>query len=231
MAAKAGERARKTGDFRCYSCHHQVRVTEGERFPDCHNCGNDSYDSRSDERGNAASSLADLRIGTSGWHYPSWWASFFPAGLKKKDALDLNMARTEIDLAALRLSMREGDDGWEAGVVAAAYRQEKADRLLQSGAVESLDAWEPLNTSFHRSLVAACPSRWLLRVREMLGEQVERYRRASVYRERAERNFLEEHKQIADAVLARDEERACRLVVEHYARTADGLLPLLRSRA
>src|ERR1700712_5690260 len=28
-----------------------------------------------------------LRIGTSGWHYQSWWGPFFPDGLKKKDAL------------------------------------------------------------------------------------------------------------------------------------------------
>ncbi|MCT7374216.1 GntR family transcriptional regulator [Chelativorans salis] len=155
---------------------------------------------------------------------------FQVAPLDAAEFLDLNTARIEIDLSALRLSIRAGDGGWEGGVVAAAYRLEKADGLVQSGAQESLDDWERLNKLFHRSLVA-CPSRWLLRMREMLGEQVERYRRASVYRERTERNLIEEHRQIAEAVLARDEERACRLLAEHYTRTADGLLTLLRSRA
>jgi uncharacterized protein YecE (DUF72 family) len=31
--------------------------------------------------------MGDLRIGTSGWHYDSWWGPFFPVGVKKRDAL------------------------------------------------------------------------------------------------------------------------------------------------
>lgn len=32
-------------------------------------------------------------IGTSGWHYESWWGSFFPEGTKKKDALSYYASR------------------------------------------------------------------------------------------------------------------------------------------
>jgi uncharacterized protein YecE (DUF72 family) len=31
--------------------------------------------------------MGELRIGTSGWHYASWWGPFFPADIRKKDAL------------------------------------------------------------------------------------------------------------------------------------------------
>ena len=31
--------------------------------------------------------MSEVRIGTSGWHYGSWWGPFFPQDLKKKDAL------------------------------------------------------------------------------------------------------------------------------------------------
>lgn len=31
--------------------------------------------------------LPELRIGTSGWHYSSWWGPFYPPDVKKKDAL------------------------------------------------------------------------------------------------------------------------------------------------
>jgi uncharacterized protein YecE (DUF72 family) len=31
--------------------------------------------------------MSEVRIGTSGWHYQSWWGPFFPEGVKKKDAL------------------------------------------------------------------------------------------------------------------------------------------------
>jgi Zn finger protein HypA/HybF involved in hydrogenase expression len=55
MAAHAGEKARETGDFRCEKCHHQVHVTEGDRIPDCPNCGNDTFDTRYHEPGNKSS--------------------------------------------------------------------------------------------------------------------------------------------------------------------------------
>jgi ribosomal protein L37AE/L43A len=55
MAATAGERARKTGDFRCEKCHNQVHVKAGEKIPKCPKCGNDSFDTRVHEPGNKSS--------------------------------------------------------------------------------------------------------------------------------------------------------------------------------
>lgn len=152
---------------------------------------------------------------------------FRVAPLNAADFMDLNLARIEVELPALRLSIQHGDEAWEASIVAAAYRLEKADRLLAASDAAMLDAWESLNTTFHRTLVSACPSRWLLRMRDILNDQSDRYRRASVYRERMQRNLLEEHRAIAEAVLARDEERACRLVKGHYERTGEGLVRVL----
>ncbi|HJW78066.1 MAG TPA: DUF72 domain-containing protein, partial [Beijerinckiaceae bacterium] len=37
--------------------------------------------------------MPEARIGTSGWHYDSWWGPFFPEGLRKKDALDFYATR------------------------------------------------------------------------------------------------------------------------------------------
>jgi uncharacterized protein YecE (DUF72 family) len=38
-------------------------------------------------QGQKSRSKADLRIGTSGWHYRDWWGPFYPEAVKKKDAL------------------------------------------------------------------------------------------------------------------------------------------------
>lgn len=46
MAAKAGEKARESGDFRCEKCHQQTRVNKGHAIPKCPNCGNDTFDTR-----------------------------------------------------------------------------------------------------------------------------------------------------------------------------------------
>lgn len=132
---------------------------------------------------------------------------------------DLNIARTALEKEALRLSLRKGDDDWEASVVAAAYRMDKEDRALQAGGLASLDEWERANGNFHLAMVAACGSQWLLKVRRSLHDQCERYRRASVGIRRGRRDLRSEHAAIAEAVIARDADRACALTEEHFATT------------
>jgi Zn finger protein HypA/HybF involved in hydrogenase expression len=56
MSAHAGEKAEKTGDFRCEKCHHSTHVTEGHKIPKCPKCGNDTYSTRVREPGNKSSS-------------------------------------------------------------------------------------------------------------------------------------------------------------------------------
>jgi GntR family transcriptional regulator, carbon starvation induced regulator len=136
---------------------------------------------------------------------------------------DLNIARTALEKEALRLSIRNGDEDWEAGVVSAAYRMRKADAELARSAEQTLDRWEATNEAFHLAMVAACGSNWLLRIRKNLHDQCERYRRTSVYMRRAKRDLLAEHQAIAEAVLARDAEAACALTAAHYAATAGNL--------
>jgi GntR family carbon starvation induced transcriptional regulator len=147
---------------------------------------------------------------------------FQVAPLDMREFIDLNIARTEVELSALRLSIRRGDASWEAGIVAAAYLMRKADQEFGSQHGQSLDAWETANREFHSALVASCPSQWLLRVRAMLNEKLERYRRAAV-QGCAQRDLDSEHAAIADAVLSRDEALSLSLLERHFARTVESL--------
>jgi GntR family transcriptional regulator, carbon starvation induced regulator len=135
---------------------------------------------------------------------------------------DLNIARTALEREALRLSLTNGDEAWEAGVVSAGYRMQKADATLSSGPPD-LDRWEAANEAFHLATVAACGSNWLLRLRKTLHDQCERYRRASVYLRRGSRNLAAEHDAILQAVLSRDIQAACDLTDAHYGATAANL--------
>lgn len=135
---------------------------------------------------------------------------------------DLNVARTAVEREALRLAMTQGDEAWEAGVVSAAYRMQKADAALSGGNLE-LDRWEAVNEAFHFAMVAACGSNWLLRIRKSLHDQCERYRRASVYLRRGTRDLGAEHAAISRAVLARDVAAAADLTGAHFAATAENL--------
>jgi predicted RNA-binding Zn-ribbon protein involved in translation (DUF1610 family) len=55
MAALAGEQAREGGTFPCQNCNNRVRVIKGQTIPKCPNCGNDSYDERTDENSGRSS--------------------------------------------------------------------------------------------------------------------------------------------------------------------------------
>ena len=81
------------------------------------------------------------------------------------------------------------------------------------------DAWTDAHRDFHRVLVEACGSAWLLRFREVLSDQSERYRRLSVL-EKPDRDVAQEHRRLAEAVLARDAERAVEYLAAHYRLTA-----------
>ena len=140
---------------------------------------------------------------------------------------DLNVARTAIEREALRLSIARGDDAWEAGIVAAGYLMAKEDAALSATADEVTDRWEAANTAFHTAMVAACGSRWLLKLRAGLHDQCARYRRASVFQKRGERDLGAEHRAIAEAVLARDADLACNLTERHFALTASSLFEAL----
>ena len=147
---------------------------------------------------------------------------FTVAPLDPLEFHDLNIARTEVETAALRRSIAAGDAAWEARVVAASYIMNKADAVLP-GEASVPDSWERANAAFHTAMVDACGSHWLLRTRAMLQDLCERYRRASVRDHRADRNLAGEHAAIAEAVLARDTERACELTRRHFDLTAANL--------
>lgn len=148
---------------------------------------------------------------------------FTVAPLDPREFADLNIARTALEKEALRLSLANGGNAWEARVVAASYVMAKEDAALSDADGSVPDSWERANTELHAALVSDCGSLWLLKVRAGLHDLCERYRRASVYRKRSSRDLGAEHRSIVQAALDRDAERACRLTEEHFARTAQAL--------
>jgi DNA-binding GntR family transcriptional regulator len=143
---------------------------------------------------------------------------FHVAPVSKADLADLTTTRVEIEGLALRRAIRFGDVAWEAGIGSAFERlaalPERAD---DAGRLS--DAWSEAHQAFHLALVAGCNSPWLLRLRAVLFEQSERYRRLSVRTGRKNRDVLGEHRAIMAATLARDADRAIGLLSEHILLT------------
>jgi DNA-binding GntR family transcriptional regulator len=146
---------------------------------------------------------------------------FAVAPLTLEELHDLTEARICLEVHALRESIKHGDDSWESLIVGAAYLLEKYDTRVMARE-DCLEEWESSNRAFHSALVSACRSGWILRMRELLFDQHERYRRASITLRHPGRDFVQEHAEIRDATLARDIPRASELVARHITLTARG---------
>jgi GntR family transcriptional regulator, carbon starvation induced regulator len=144
---------------------------------------------------------------------------FRVAAVSLEDFADLTKARQLIEVEALRQAILEGDDTWEAGVVAAYHRLSKVEEKLGSNPIAYSDEFEDRNRDFHRALLAACQSRWLHHMHGILFQQSERYRRISLAHREVPRDIHAEHAALFEAVLARDVDQACRVANDHINRT------------
>jgi GntR family carbon starvation induced transcriptional regulator len=149
---------------------------------------------------------------------------FWVASLSLEELDDVTHVRALIEAEALRLSIERGDAGWERGVTAAFDDLAKIERDLPHTAdlldPAVLDEWESRNRDFHSALASASGSPILIKLRDLLYRQSERYRRVSVNTSRGWRNVHDEHVAIYEAALARNALRACRMTELHLAKTA-----------
>lgn len=161
--------------------------------------------------------------------------------LSVDDLRDLTTARCEIEGLALRYAIAHGDLAWESEIVAAFYALERTPMTAgddtPSGIDRSADAgsnggsfvaddggvlaeeWTAAHARFHASLYAACPNQRIRATAAALRDASELYRHWSA-RSKDRRDTKTEHKALADAVLARDTERAVSLLEQHLRHTA-----------
>lgn len=150
---------------------------------------------------------------------------FRVAPLSIPEMWDAVEARVLIDGEALRRSVQRGGDDWEARVVASFHGLTHAARKLagRTPSPAERDHLEQQHLDFHRALIDACGSAWLLDFSMQLYLQTERYRRPNlpgISHWGTMRDVASEHRAITDAVVARDAERAVALLAEHYRETA-----------
>jgi GntR family transcriptional regulator, carbon starvation induced regulator len=153
--------------------------------------------------------------------------------VSREDLLDMTETRVEIESLCLRKAIELGDVEWESRIVAAGHR---LDRLWDSpNLADTLrgPAWSQAHGEFHRALAAGCASPWLMKVRELLFAQSERYRLISVqvdYDPNELRDVRREHRELMDVALRRDVRKAMELIRDHLMRTTKTVLrsPLLR---
>ena len=144
---------------------------------------------------------------------------FRVAPVSESDLREIARLRGEFDALAIGESIRNGDARWEGRVVAAFHALSRRKKLGADGEIDR--EWEGFHIQFHQELVSECAMPKLLMFRSILELQARRYRRIAVHYLTAPRDDLGEHRDIHDAVLDRDAERAGRLIHAHYNRTVE----------
>jgi DNA-binding GntR family transcriptional regulator len=149
--------------------------------------------------------------------------------ISAEDLRDLTSARIEIEQLCLRHAIAAGDVRWEARIIAA-FHQLSRTPPLEPGAQRRFDRrFVALHHSFFDDLVSSCDSPWLSRVRQMLQVQELRYHGRSPPPMPGERDLVGELREVMDAAIGRDADRACELLARHMHRSAEVLIARIAS--
>lgn len=129
---------------------------------------------------------------------------------------------------AVREAIEHGGEDWETNIVSAFHRLSLIEGLPWERRMERHSEWVERHREFHEAIVAACPGRWLFRLRSIMFDQLDRYRFVT---KRAPEGLggkkFEEHREIMTATLARNADLASDLIEQHFRDTSNQAIKLL----
>jgi GntR family carbon starvation induced transcriptional regulator len=146
-----------------------------------------------------------------------------------EDLRQITEMRQLLECHALRQSIARADLDWEARVVGAYHKLSKVEALVETDPERHGEAWERYNQEFHAALIANCQSRWLLSFHKAMYDHSQRYRMLSLKTKPFPRaQSAREHRNILDAALARDADKAAELLAQHILKGAElaGVAPI-----
>jgi DNA-binding GntR family transcriptional regulator len=141
-----------------------------------------------------------------------------------KELAELTRTRCWLEEIALRESIANGDADWEERIVLSFHWLARAARSTDDAAKSTSAEWEDHHREFHLALISACQSDILIGFCSELHQRSFRYRNLAEVVEYRDRHELEEHRELQDAVLNRDTDKAVELLRKHYTVTSEILL-------
>lgn len=146
---------------------------------------------------------------------------FYVKEVSRDELQELTKTKCWVEGLALRESMQNATQVWEESLLVAHHRLDRTPRSLKADTFEDNPDWEKVHRAFHATLIGLCGSRPLLGFCEQLADRLYRYRMMSIAKAYPARKVGAEHRDILQAVLAKDVDEAVRLLQQHYQRTAD----------
>jgi len=165
------------------------------------------------------------RLTTSGFVDAKDQRGFSVRQVSASELLDLNRMRQLLESIAVRDSIEQGNLAWEAHVISAHHQMSRLNQFSEFDFKTLNVEWEAAHDEFHKAIVSACSSPWLLKFIEVIRLQSARYRHISVRaKPTAERDVKGEHKSILDSVLERNADLAIEKLCAHFTKSATNAL-------
>jgi GntR family carbon starvation induced transcriptional regulator len=160
---------------------------------------------------------AILRLSSGGLIVHEYQKGYRVAPVSIADFNDAVGVYGRIYRMALSMAMERGDDAWEERVVVALHRSLKVQKVVRRDDPER-ELWQQAYRDLHAALLSGCDSRLLLNIISDIADRLERYVNlfADLSRDR-DRDHHAEHREIVDALVARDLERLQKLIDRFFA--------------
>ncbi len=166
------------------------------------------------------------RLASEGFVEAQEQRGFFVTPVSCEDLSEIAALRVLLECHALRLSVQNGDTDWEGSLVAAHHKLHLMEQKMMSSYESHKEDWKRYDWEFHQAMIQACGSRNLLSLHSVLYDKYLRYQML-VLTYRGE-EAVEEHRQMFEAALDRDVERAAQVLQTHIEKGLEHTLAAFR---
>lgn len=156
------------------------------------------------------------RLSSEGFVAAEEQRGFFVTPVSHEDLIEVANLRVLLECHALRLSVENGDTDWEGNLVAAHHKLHLLEQRMMEGDTSNKEDWKRYDWEFHLAMIEACGSRNLLSLHSILYDKYLRYQMLVLtYRGK---EAVQEHRDMFQAALARDSERATSILRTHIEK-------------
>ena len=153
------------------------------------------------------------RLASDGFVSAAEQRGFFVTPVSQNDLSEIANLRILLECHALRESFENGDEDWEADLVAAYHKLQLIEGRMQQDGDTEKERWKKYDWEFHLALIRACNSSNLLALHATLFGKYLRYQMLVLtYRGESACN---EHKALFEAALARNSVTATEVLRAH----------------
>jgi GntR family transcriptional regulator, carbon starvation induced regulator len=150
---------------------------------------------------------------------------FRVTALSREDLADITRIRIVLEAEALRLSIVNGTDAWEAAIIASLHRLKRYVSHHGAAFGEGTEEFDALHKRFHSELIGASGSARLSQAISDLYDQAYRYRRVMMKGFSDPDRFIASHERLAARVLERVLEPALEELTRHIRSTLKYVYP------